>query len=120
MRAYSRDLRLRVLNACLEGTCSQREVARRFDVSRTFVSRLVKRYRETGEFVAKDRSGGRRRKIGSKDREALRRLIQDRPDATLSELCERFHTLTGIDVSVSTMHRALKAVREPAADAGRV
>lgn len=115
MRAYSRDLRQRVLNACLEGRYSQREIARRFDVSRGFVSRVLQRYRETGEVGAKGRNGGRRRKIGRKERETLRLLVAERPDATLNELCERFQKRTDIEVSIATMHRAVKALGEPVA-----
>ena len=115
MRAYSRDLRQRVLNACLEGRSSQREIARRFDVSRGFVSRVLQRYRETGEIAAKQRNGGRRRKIGKKERETLRLLVKERPDATLHELCDDFQERTDIEVSVSTMHRALKALERTAA-----
>lgn len=112
MRPYSRDLRQRVLNACLDGDSSQREIARRFDVSRGFVSRVLQRYRETGEIGAKDRSGGRRPKIGPRERETLRNIILDRPEATLDELCLHLRTRTGIEVSIPTMHRAVKELQD--------
>jgi len=112
MRPYSRDLRQRVLNACLEGDSSQRAIARRFDVSRAFVSRVLQRYKETGEISAKDRSGGRRRKIGPHERQALRHILDERPEATLDELCSHFRRQTGIEVSVPTMHRAVKELEE--------
>lgn len=110
MRAYSRDLRLRVLNAYLNGEGSQREIARRFDVSRGFVCKLLKRHRETGDVGIRTGGGGRRRKIGRDDNDVLRDLIDRHPDATLKKLCGLLRARTGTAVSISTMHRAVKAL----------
>ena len=61
MRPYSMDLRERVAAAVDEGDGSQREIARLFRVSLSFVSRLLKRRRETGDLAPEPHRGGPRR-----------------------------------------------------------
>jgi transposase len=107
MNAYSSDLRERIAAAYDEGAGSQRSLAARFRVSRTFVERLLRRRRETGSLAARPRAGGQR---GALDEAALRlvaRLVRERNDLTLAELCERVEGERGVRVSLSTMHRAL-------------
>jgi transposase len=107
MNAYSSDLRERIAQAYDEGTGSQRTLATRFRVSRTFVERLLRRRRETGSLAALPRAGGQR---GTLDAVALRlvaQLIRKQNDLTLAELCERVEHERGLRVSVPTMHRAV-------------
>jgi hypothetical protein len=60
MRAYSMDLRQRVAATVDEGRWSQRQVARLFRVSLSFVSRLLKRRREAGTLSPEPHRGGPR------------------------------------------------------------
>ncbi|MEH2330607.1 hypothetical protein [Nostoc sp.] len=39
---------------------------------------------------------------------AVKQLVDEQPDAILSELCERLAERSGINVSISTMHRAVQ------------
>jgi transposase len=110
MRAYSRDLRIRVLNAYLNEEGSQREIARRFEVSRGFVQNVLRRYSQTGDVERKSSNGSTRKKIGQQEIRVLRQLIDEVPGATLDELCEGFAGRTDIKVSVATMHRAIKSI----------
>jgi transposase len=43
----------------------------------------------------------------------VRRLVQEQPDATLAELCERLLAQRGLHVSVPTMGRLVIALRLP-------
>jgi transposase len=107
MNAYSSDLRERIAQAYDEGAGSQRTLATRFRVSRTFVERLLRRRRETGSLAALPHSGGQR---GALDAAALRlvaRLVFMQNDLTLSELCDLVERERGLRVSVPTMHRAV-------------
>ncbi len=110
MRPYSRDLRIRVLNAYLNEEGSQREIARRFDVSRGFVQNVLRRYRETGDVELPASNGSHLKKIGRREKQILRDLITELPDATLDDLCDRLAVRANIQVSVSTMHRAVKSL----------
>jgi transposase len=58
MRPYSIDLRERVAAAVDDGEGSQREIARSFWVSVSFVSRLLKRRREAGTVAPAPHGGG--------------------------------------------------------------
>ncbi|HYD73340.1 MAG TPA: helix-turn-helix domain-containing protein [Candidatus Binatia bacterium] len=107
MNAYSPDLRERIAQAYDEGAGSQRVLAARFRVSRTFVERLLRRRRETGSLAALPRAGGQR---GALDAAALRliaQLVGKQNDLTLAGLCEHVVRERGLRISVPTMHRAV-------------
>lgn len=88
MRAYSNDLRRRVIERIQENEESQAEIAEQFSVSPSFVEKLWHRFRTTGSFEAKPHTGGRRRVL--KDYEALIRAeVKARSDITLAELVEK-------------------------------
>jgi transposase len=102
MAAYSMDLRRRVLADCDAGL-NTKPVAEKYGVSRTWVRWLKQRRRETGN-IAPGKSPGRPRKI---DREKLRQLVADDPDATLVELRERL----GVDCAPTAIWMALAALK---------
>lgn len=107
---HSLDLRQRIVEAYGNGEGSQRRLAKRFKVSRSFIQDLLKLHRETGSLEPKAHGGGASAKIGPAQEPIVRRLVQTTPDATLEELCQDFEQETDIAVSVSTMHRALSAL----------
>jgi transposase len=104
MKAYSEDLRQRIVMAVAAGQ-SPPTVAIRFAVSLASVKRYVRQWRTTGTLVAR-RHPGKARAIppGADDR--LRALFAADPDATLADYCTRWEAETGIAVSASTMCRA--------------
>ena len=108
MNAYSSDLRERIAQAYDEGAGSQRALAARFRVSRTFVERLLRRRRETGSLAASPRGGGQRSALDAAALRLVARLVRQQNDLTLAELCERVASQRGVRVSVPTMHRALR------------
>ena|SRR6516164_3821884 len=83
MRAYSRDLRERVLADCDAGL-SNDEVARKFSVSASWIRRLKQRRRETGSIDPRPRRSPTSRLLAYGPR--ICELVQQRPDATLEEL----------------------------------
>ena len=89
MRPYSLDLRRRVAAAVDAHEGSRSEIARRFRVSPSFITRLSHRRRQTGALAPKPHGGGHPPALGQDGREALRQLVRDRPDATLEELAAR-------------------------------
>ena len=68
MRPYSMDLRERVAAAIDAGEGSQRQVAKRFRVSVSFVTRLVQRRRDAGALAPKPHGGGPRPPSASPNR----------------------------------------------------
>lgn len=98
--AYSQDLRDRVIAARGRGV-KTRQVARLFEVSESWVRRVMQRLREHGETGPRPRGGVTVVKI---DMDRLRELVEQQPDATIPELHERL----GIDCSESAVWLALK------------
>jgi transposase len=107
MKAFSTDLRQRVVSACEAGWLTQPEVAEAFGVSVAFITKLLRRHREHGTVAAKPRGGNHRPSLGRRDLAALRRLVREQPDATLAELRGRLAERRGVAVGVSTVWRAL-------------
>jgi transposase len=105
---YSEDLRQRVVDAYKAKLGSQRQLAERFQVSLSFVQRLIRSYQKTGEVNAKPHGGGAIAKIKIENLPTVQQLVDEQPDAILSELCERLAERSGINVSISTMHRAVQ------------
>jgi len=106
MGPYSMDLRERVAAAIDQGQ-SQRQVARRFGVSPSFVTRLIQRRREAGTLAPKPHGGGRQPALDSRQRVQLARLISKQPDATLKELKQR----GGFTCTLTTLWRALRRLK---------
>jgi transposase len=83
MRAYSMDLRVRVLEACDAGD-GTKVVAQRFRVSPAWVRRLKQRRREGGETAP--RTPERKPSPRSAHVEAIRAAVDRNPGITLAEL----------------------------------
>jgi transposase len=102
MRAYSLDLRQRVLADCDRGQ-GTKPVATKYGVSPAWVRRLKQRRRETGEIGPRKLGppkGGR----WAAHHDRLRALNAERPDATLVELRDAL----GLPVRIWTIWRALR------------
>jgi transposase len=105
MRAYSRDLRERILAAVDAGEPHHR-IATRFQVSRSTVTRLVRLRRATGDLAPRPRPGQPAR-LGAALDAGLPPQLRAHPDATLVEHCAIWEQATGGEVSPSTMRRAI-------------
>ena len=103
MRAYSADLRERVLAACEDGATTG-EAAEAFAVSASWVRSLRRRFRETGEAGPRVRArcGPAPALAGHRDR--LAALVASRPGLTAGE----YRDLLGARVAVVTVWRALR------------
>ena len=108
MKAYSEDLRNRVVKAYLAKEGTIKEIAARFRVSQCFVIMMLKLHRVTGGVKAKEHGGGNPGKIVGKDRDVLDNIIKEKSDLTRAEMALEMKTRTGIEVSVTTIGRMLK------------
>jgi len=104
MRAYSLDLRSRVLADCDAGY-SNDEVARKYHVSAAWLRRLKQRRRETGSIEPRVHRVPPPRLTAYADR--LQELVEQRPDATLEELRQ----VLGVQASLASFCRALQRLR---------
>jgi transposase len=107
MKPYSLDLRERVAAAVEHHEGSWREIARRFRVSLSFVTRLIQHRRQTGDLSAKPHGGGHPPALDEAARQRLRQLLQEQPDATLAELRQRL----GLACSLMAIWRTLRRLK---------
>ena len=105
MKAYSVDLRQKIVDIYQSESISQRQLAQRFGVAKSFVIKLLKQYRETGDIRPLPHGGGAKLKVTPQQLEILAELIETHNDATLEELCQMFQEKTNVIVSRSTMGR---------------
>src|SRR5260370_11852243 len=105
MRAYSLDLRERIVRAVDTGQ-SQREAARRFRVGVSSVKRYLQQRQQRGSLQRRLIPGGQRR-IGREQEAVVWARLEAAPEATLAEHCVWWEQTQSQRVSVATMARAI-------------
>jgi transposase len=105
MRAYSPDLRAKIL-AAVDAGMSKSEAARTFGVGLATIKRYVALRRNHGTLDPK-RHPGRSPKIATEQQEMLRAQLTEHPAAYLDEHCALWAAQTGVTVHISTMSRAI-------------
>jgi transposase len=106
MRAYSYDLRQRILHAVDQGK-PRAEISKTFEVSQATIKRYLKLRRETGD-VKPRTIPGRPAKKGAALLARLQLQLNAYPDATLAEHCQIWETTQRFQVSTATMSRAIQ------------
>jgi transposase len=101
-QAYGQDLRDRILRA--EG--SMREVAARFGVSHSYVSRARSRRRRLGEDTPGAQCSHRTLKLTGLE-QALIDKVNAVNDLTLKQLCDWLQAEHGVRVGISTLWKTL-------------
>ena len=107
MRAYSLDLRQKVIAAVERGDSTIEEVAAAFGVGLTFVKKMLRQHRETGDIRPRPHGGGRTPRLSDKHLKLLRREVARDPDKTIPALRDHLEERAGIGVSTPTVSRAL-------------
>jgi len=110
MQAYSLDLRQRVVSAYENGLETILEVAERFEVSGSFIKKLLRRKRATGEIAPVGHRGGQPKRLSEKHRKWLLKTVLATPDITLESLREQLLNEHRIAASVPTLSRELRAL----------
>src|SRR6478736_6589916 len=104
MQPLSNDLRKRILEAVDNREGSRRELAVRFKVNTSTITKLLRLRRETGSFEPRPHAGGVAPALDGDALQRLRRLVEETPDATLETLRQRM----GISGSRMIICRALQ------------
>jgi transposase len=108
MRAYSMDLRERVLAAVDRGTL-RKEIVRTLSVSEPTIRRYLRLRRETGSVAPKPYPKRPFSICQSVEhRRALWKQLQEHNDATLEKHCQIWERSQGDKVSIPTMGRAIR------------
>lgn len=111
MRAYSTDFRKKIVDTYHSEPLSQRQLANRFNVAKSFIQKLLKQYRETGDIQPKPHAGGGELKLTPEAQVILLEIVEENGDATLEELCRLLQEKTRITISRATMGRMMQLLR---------
>src|SRR4028119_892854 len=111
MKAYSVDLRQKIIDAYNQQEGSQRQLAKRFRVSLTFIESLLKRYRTDGTVQPRAHGGGQIAKLSPEQQAVLVTLVEEDNDAILVELCDRLEQRVGVRISRATMGRIVQKLK---------
>ena len=105
-RAYSQDLRDRVL-AAVEDGLSAREVADQFQVSPSYVVKACQRLHRTGERSARPQRSHTPRKLSDQQHAAIQARAKEKPDETIAELRAWVLHQLGVSISLASMWTTL-------------
>lgn len=107
-RAYSLDLRQRVLAASRDDHLSPRAIAARFRVGESTVRGWLRRVRATGGPAPKPHGGGMPPKVDAAGAPVLLALVEAENARTLAELAAAYAAETGRALSLHAVRRACK------------
>ena len=103
MKAYSTDLRQRVIAACDARDVTGPQIAVRFSVSESWVRKILRQRRDTGSIEPKPHGGGRAPAFDPQASSRLREAVRADDDSTLEELARA----AGVACSEAAVCRAL-------------
>ena len=106
-RAYSQDLRDRVIDAVASEGLSRRAAARRFGVSAAAAIKWLQRFQRTGKRGSAGTGGHRPSKV-EPHRAWVMAALAAQPDITLAALAARLMTERGVRVDTSMLSRFFK------------
>ncbi len=108
MKAYSKDLRQKIVDAVRRGK-SKAQAARTFGVGISTVKRYVSKA-QRGESLEPGKAPGKRPKMDERLRKLLEEDLKERPFITLRERCDYVEAISGVSVSRSAMCRAIARI----------
>jgi transposase len=101
------DLRQKVVAAVERGDSTIEEVAAHFGVGQTFVKKMLRQHRETGDLSPRPHGGGQTARLSDKHLKLLGAEVARNPDQTAAALRDHLEERAGVMVSRPTVTRAL-------------
>ena len=108
MKAYSKDLREKIVDAIGRGM-PKAQAARTFGIGISTVKRYASKAQK-GEPLEPGKAPGKRPKMDERLSKLLKEDLKERPFATLQERCDYVKAISGLSVSRSTMCRAIARI----------
>jgi len=108
MKAYSLDLRQKIIETYESGGTTQRELAEQFHVSLNFIVTLIRRWRTDKTFEPKKRGAVMKPLLTPEILQFLDEQIKQECDLSLLQLVELVREKYNVSVSTKTMSRMLR------------
>lgn len=110
-KAYSNDLRRKILERYQRGGASLAELAERFGVSHGYTKKIRKQQLRTGQIERPAYQAGRRSRVTAEIEAQLRWWVQKQPDLTLQELQQRLQQSRSMHLSIGRLWLALRQLQ---------
>lgn len=107
-KAYSQDLRERVIQSREENKWTYEKTAEFFKVGVASISRWVRLKRETGKVNRRPAGPGRQRILDDSKTLVIKELVTEKSDRTINEFIEALEDRIGIRLSSASMSRYLR------------
>jgi transposase len=108
MKAYSKDLRQKIVGAIEQGM-PKAQAARTFGVGISTVKRYASKA-QRGEPLEPGKAPGKRPKMDERLSKLLEEDLKERPFVTLRQRCDYVEAISGVSVSRSAMCRAIARI----------
>jgi transposase len=105
MKPHSIEFRQKIIEVHEKEGISIRKLAERFCVAKSFIQKIVKQYKETGDISPQPQGGSPKPKLNQEQLIDLVEIIEVNNDATLEELCDLLEEKVQVRVSRATMGR---------------
>ena len=110
-KAYSNDLRRKLLEAYDRGEGSLRELAERFGVSSPYAWKISAQRKRTGQVERVEQRHGPESKVTGAVEQQVRTWVGQQPDLTLVEIQERLWETERLLVSVARVWQVLRRLK---------
>lgn len=110
-KAYSDDLRRKILESYERGRGSLEELAERFGVSHGYTKKIRQQQLRTGQMERPAYQPGRHRRVTPEIEAQLRSWVQKQPDLTLQELQQRLRETRFLHLSIGRLWLALRQLK---------
>ena len=104
---YSIDLRLKAVKAYEKGASSQQEIAKVFGMGVATFARYWRQYKQTGGVAITEYKRGRKPAVNEKQLLRIKDLVVNRPDISLSELCQKYNRGRAKKIGITVMFRSI-------------
>ena len=123
-KPYSQDLRERVIDAVKRGEMSRRAAARRYEISKFWLSNGLSEFERDGSREPVGHGGHRASKL-MPHRDFLEAARAEKSDVTLQALCDRLSAERGVKADTSMMSRFFRRIgvtvkKRPLSHASRI
>lgn len=108
MKPYPIEFRQKIIEVHEKENISIRKLAQRFCVAPSFIQKLLKQYKETGNIHPRPQGGSPEPKVNGEQLIDLIEIIETHNDATLVELCDLLEEKIQVRVSRATMGRLMQ------------
>lgn len=110
MKPYQVEFRQKILDTYFSEKISIAKVAKRFCVAKSFVQKIIKQWRDTGDISPRKPSGGQKLKLSQSQIIMIGDWVNEKNDITLEKIQQRLEEKENTKVSLSTICRVLQSL----------